>query len=107
MRNGNRRTSAEERRCQLRRFRMTPGSHGPPAEFLRNRAGISQNPMPVVLIGIGIAWLMIASSRSPRALIASTADVGQRKTTDLGAAATAVVGKPASGARKPGRWSSA
>src|ERR1700737_5047133 len=104
---------AAETRAQLAetldalRFRMTPGDHAPPAGFLRNRAGSSQNSMPVVLIGIGIAWLMIASSRSPRALIASTADVGQRKTTDLGAAATAVVAKPASGARKPRRWSSA
>src|ERR1700730_111721 len=99
---------AAETRAQLAetldalRCRMTPGSHGPPAEFLRNRAGSSQNPMPVVLIGIGIAWLMIASSRSSRALIASTADVGQRKTTDLGAAATAVVGKTSKWSKETG-----
>ena len=45
---------AAETRAQLAEtldafpFRMTPGSHGPPTEFLRNRAGSSQNPMPLV-----------------------------------------------------------
>jgi hypothetical protein len=83
------------------RFRMTPGqvfdqvtdyaSHGPPAELLRNLGReVRENPFPLVLIGIGIAWLMVASSRSSRALIASTADMATRETADVGAAASAV-----------------
>jgi hypothetical protein len=84
------------------RFRMSPGqvfdqvvdyaSHGLPAEFLRNLGReVHKNPMPLVLIGIGIAWLMVASSRSSRILIASTADMATRETADIGAAASAVV----------------
>jgi hypothetical protein len=91
------------------RFRMTPGqvfdqvtdyaSHGPPAELLRNLGReVRENPLPLVLIGIGIVWLMVASSRSSRALIASTADMVTRETADIGAAASAVVNKTS-------RWS--
>ncbi len=71
---------AEETRWQLAgtfeelRDRMTPGRvvdqvvdytrDGPAAEFLRNlKREVRENPMPLVLIGIGIAWLMVASSR--------------------------------------------
>jgi hypothetical protein len=85
-------------------FRMTPGqvfdqvtdyaSHGPPAELLRNLGReVRENPLPLVLIGIGIAWLMVASSRSSRALIANTADMVTRETADFGAGASAVVNK--------------
>jgi len=43
------------------------GRGGSAAEFLRNLAReIRQHPLPVVLTGIGIAWLMVASSRSSR-----------------------------------------
>ena len=47
--------------------------------------------MPLVLIGIGIAWLMVASSWSSRILIAATAEMATWKTADIGAAASAVV----------------
>jgi hypothetical protein len=60
------------------RARMTPGQvidhladfarEGPPAEFTRNLGReIIANPLPLTLIAIGIAWLMIGSSRSSRA----------------------------------------
>jgi|SRR5579884_618317 len=74
--------------------RMTPGRviyelidyvrEGPGAEFGRNLAHeVRENPLPLVLIGIGIAWLMVASSRSSRARIASAADSVTKKVTDL------------------------
>ena len=61
---------------------MTPGQvidqlidyarEGPAAGFGRNFAReIRENPLPLVLIGIGIAWLMVASSRSSRDVIAN------------------------------------
>src|SRR5207302_5071907 len=57
------------------RARMSPGQvidqlidyarEGPAAEFGPNLAReVRENPLPLVLIGIGIAWLMAASSRS-------------------------------------------
>jgi hypothetical protein len=57
---------------------MTPGQlvdqladyarEGPAAEFFRNLAReIRENPLPFTLIGAGVAWLIIASSRSSRA----------------------------------------
>jgi hypothetical protein len=42
------------------------------------------------LIGIGIAWLIVASSRSSRILIAATAEMAW-ETAEIGAAASAVV----------------
>jgi hypothetical protein len=56
------------------RFRLTPGQivdqftdyarEGPAAEFLNNLAReIRVNPMPVLLIVIGIAWLVLATNR--------------------------------------------
>jgi Protein of unknown function (DUF3618) len=58
------------------RLRVTPGQivdqladyarEGPAADFLRNLAReIRENPIPVLLITIGIAWLAIAASRPP------------------------------------------
>jgi hypothetical protein len=57
---------------------MTPGQvvdqladyarEGPAAEFFRNLAReIRENPVPLALIGAGVAWLIIASSQSSRA----------------------------------------
>jgi|ERR1700730_7988664 hypothetical protein len=57
---------------------MTPGQvvdqfadyarKGPAAEFFRNLAReMRQNPLPLMLIGAGIAWLIIASSQPSRA----------------------------------------
>jgi hypothetical protein len=40
----------------------------PAADFFRNLAReIRENPLPLMLIGAGVAWLIIASSRSSRA----------------------------------------
>src|SRR6516165_9002105 len=61
------------------RARVTPGAaidlvieyarRGPAGEFFRNLGREAQeNPMPLVLIGIGIAWLVVAASRSSSAL---------------------------------------
>ena len=101
---------AEETRWQLAgtleelRDRMTPGRvvdqlidytrDGPAAEFLRNLGReVRENPMPLVLIGIGIAWLMLASSRTSRAAVASAADSVARTAIDIGTATSAVVSR--------------
>jgi hypothetical protein len=81
------------------RARMTPGQvidqlidyarEGPGAGFGRNLArAIRENPLPLVLIGIGIgtAWLMVASSRSSRAVIADAGDSLTRKAADISTA---------------------
>src|ERR1700756_3703978 len=86
------------------RGRMTPGQavdqlldytrNGPTGEFLRNLGReVRENPMPLVLIGIGIAWLMIASSRTSRAAIANAADSVARKATDIGNATSAAASR--------------
>ena len=84
------------------RARMTPGQvvdqlidyarEEPVAEFGRNLAReVRENPLPLVLIGIGIAWLMVASSRSSRALIASAADSVTRKAAEISTATRRMV----------------
>jgi hypothetical protein len=86
------------------RGRMTPGQavdqlldytrNGPAHEFLRNLGReVRENPMPLVLIGIGIAWLMIASSRTSRTVIANAADSVARKATDIGNATSAAASR--------------
>jgi hypothetical protein len=86
------------------RSRITPGlvvdqvvdyaREGPAAEFFRNLGReVRENPLPLVLIGIGIAWLMVASSRSARGMIASTADSAAKKAADISAATSAVVSR--------------
>jgi Protein of unknown function (DUF3618) len=86
------------------RSRITPGQavdqlldytrNGPTGEFLRNLGReVRENPMPLVLIGIGIAWLMIASSRTSRAAIANAADSVARKATDIGNATSAAASR--------------
>jgi ferritin-like metal-binding protein YciE len=46
---------------------------GPGTEFGRNLVReVREHPLPLVLIGIGIAWLMTASSRSSRRNVART-----------------------------------
>jgi Protein of unknown function (DUF3618) len=72
---------------------MTPGQivdqladyarDGPAAEFFRNLARqIWENPLPLTLIGAGIAWLIIASSQSSRtrAKHATVREVGEIST---------------------------
>jgi hypothetical protein len=105
---------AEETRWQLSgtleelRDRMTPGRvvdqlidytrDGPAGEFLRNLGReVRENPMPLVLIGIGIAWLMVASSRTSRAAIASATDTVAKKAEDISAATSAA-------ASRTGEW---
>jgi hypothetical protein len=95
--------AAEETRWQLSgtleelRGRLTPGRivdqlidntrDGPAGEFVRNLGReVRKNPMPLLLIGIGIAWLMVGSSRSSRALIASAADSVAETAEDIAAA---------------------
>jgi hypothetical protein len=62
------------------RHRMTPGqivdevadyARGTPAaDFARNLVrGLRDNPLPLLLIGAGIAWSIIASSRRPRIVV--------------------------------------
>jgi len=76
------------------RARMTPGQvidqlidyarEGRGAGFGRNLAReVRENPLPLVLIGIGFAWLMVASSRSSRAVIAGATDSVTRKAGDI------------------------
>jgi Protein of unknown function (DUF3618) len=101
---------AEETRWQLSgtleelRSWMTPGrvvdqlldytKDGPAGEFLQNLGRqVRENPMPVVLIGIGIAWLVVASNRTSRAAIASAADSVARRASDLGNSASAAINR--------------
>ena len=67
------------------RARMTPGRvvdqvidytrDSAATDLLRNIGReVRQNPMPLVLVGIGILWLLLASNRTSRAVIASAAD---------------------------------
>ena len=84
------------------RGRMTPGrvvdqvidyTRGSPAsEFLRNLGrDVRENPMPLVVVGIGILWLLLATNRTSRAVIASAADQLTAKAGDVGAATSAAV----------------
>ena len=86
------------------RGRMTPGrvvdqvvdyTRGSPAtEFLRNLGReVRENPMPLVVVGIGILWLLLATNRTSRAVIASAADQVTAKAEDLGVAASAAVSR--------------
>ena len=112
---------AEETRSQLSgtleelRGRMTPGRvvdqlidytrDDPAAEFLRNLGReVRENPMPLVLIGIGIAWLMVASSRTSRAAIASAADTVAKKAEDISSATSTAASRTSDwGQRTAGR----
>ena len=108
---------AEETRSQLAgkldelRERVTPGrvvdqlldyaQNGAAGEFLRNLGREArENPMPIVLIGIGIAWLIVASSRTSREAIgsaadsvANAADSVAKKAADIGMATSAAVSR--------------
>jgi hypothetical protein len=108
---------AEKTRGQLAatleemRERVTPGRvvdqlldharDGPAGEFLRNLGReVRENPMPVVLIGIGVVWLMVATNRTSRRAIATASDSVMRsadslakKATDISLATSAAVAK--------------
>ena len=86
------------------RGRMTPGRvvdqvidytrDSPAADFLRNIGQeVRQNPMPLVLVGIGILWLLLASNRTSRAVIASAADRLANNAEDIGVATTGAVSR--------------
>jgi Protein of unknown function (DUF3618) len=100
----------EETRWQLSgtleelRGRMTPGRvvdqvidytrDSPAAEFFRNLGReVRENPLPVVVIGIGIAWLVLASNRTSRAAIAAAADNLAGKAEDFSTATGAFVSR--------------
>lgn len=84
------------------RGRMTPGRvvdqvidytrGSPAAEFLRNLGReVRENPMPLVVVGIGILWLLLATNRTSRAVIASEADQMTAKAEDIGAETSAAM----------------
>jgi hypothetical protein len=86
------------------RGRMTPGRvvdqvidytrDSPAADFLSNLGReVRQNPLPLVLVGIGVLWLLLASNRTSRAVIASAADQLAAKADDIGAATRAGVSR--------------
>ena len=100
----------EETRWQLSgtleelRGRMTAGRvvdqvidytrDSPAGDFFRNlRREIRENPLPLVVIGIGITWLLLASNRTSRAAIAAAADNLASKADDIGTATGAVVSR--------------
>jgi len=100
----------EETRWQLSgtleelRDRMTPGRvvdqvidytrDSPAGDFFRNLGReVRENPLPLVVIGIGIAWLLLASNRTSRAAIAAAADNLASKAEDIGTATGAFVSR--------------
>jgi hypothetical protein len=81
------------------RVRVTPaavldgvfeyGRDGRLGEFLRNFGReVRENPLPLILIGIGAAWLFFAASRTARSVVPSTAESASGKATGIGAMAT-------------------
>ena len=82
------------------RGRMTPGRvvdqvidytrDSPAGDFFRNLGReVRENPLPLVVIGVGIAWLLLASNRTSRAAIAAAADNLASKARSASAAAIA------------------
>jgi hypothetical protein len=83
------------------RDRITPGQvvdqvagyaqHGPAAEFFRNLGReIRENPLPITVIAIGVAWLIIASNLSSRARI-RLSEEGGRETQSRDETASATI----------------
>ena len=100
----------EETRWQLSgtleelRGRMTPGRvvdqvidytrDSPAADFFRNLGReVRENPLPMVMIGIGIGWLLLATNRTSRAAIAAAADNLASTVDDIGTGAAAFVNR--------------
>jgi len=86
------------------RGRMTPGRvvdqvidytrDSPAAEFLRNLGReVRENPMPLVVAGIGILWLLLATNRTSRAVIASAADRLANTAEDISVATSEAVSR--------------
>jgi hypothetical protein len=108
---------AEEARWRLQgsleelRARVTLGAlidqvveyarRGPAGEFVRKLGReVQENPMPLVLVGIGIAWLAVSASRSSSALITGAAESVSRKAAVVGAATRDVVGRTSEAAAR-------
>jgi hypothetical protein len=69
---------------------------GPARQFFGNLARqVRDNPLPVVLIGFGIAWLAVATARSSRVPIAKTA-ICAKELPEIGAATSVPIPKFAS-----------
>src|SRR5262245_18205997 len=100
----------EETRWQLSgtleelRGRMTPGRmvdqvidytrDSPASDFFRNLGReVREKPLPLVVIGIGIAWLLLATNRTSRAAIAAAADNLVSKAEDIGTATGAFLSR--------------
>jgi hypothetical protein len=86
------------------RGRLTPGRvvdqvidysrDSPAADFLRNLGReVRENPMPLVVVGIGLLWLLLASNRTSRAVLAAAADRLANKAEDIGVATSEAVTK--------------
>jgi hypothetical protein len=86
------------------RGRMTPGRvvdqvidytrDSPAGDFFSNLGReVRENPLPLVVIGVGIAWLLLASNRTSRAAIAAAADNLASKAEDIGTATGAFVSR--------------
>src|SRR6516164_2742847 len=86
------------------RGRMTPGrvvdqvldyTRGSPAAgFLHNLGReVRENPMPLVVVGIGILWLLLATNRTSRAVIASAADRLANTAEDISVATSEAVSR--------------
>ena len=86
------------------RGRMTPGRvvdqvidytrGSPAADFLRNLGReVRENPMPLVVAGIGILWLLLATNRTSRAVIASAADRLANTAEDISVATSEAVSR--------------
>ena len=68
---------------------------GPAAEFLRNLAReVRQNPMPILLIMIGVAWLAIATSLSRRTVLRSASELRTAPVDEIGVHVVARVEPP-------------
>ena len=86
------------------RERMTPGRvvdqlidytrDSAATDFLRNLGReVRQNPMPLVLVGVGILWLLLASNRTSRAMLASAAARLANKAEDISVVASEAVSR--------------
>lgn len=53
---------------QVAEYARSGAQHGPVADFFRNLGReVRDNPLPLTLIAIGVAWLVVATSLSRRA----------------------------------------
>lgn len=66
---------------------------GPVGDVLRDvRREVRNNPLPLVVIGIGVAWLLISANRSSRAKVVDAADAVAKKAHEASALAGDIAG---------------